>query len=138
MDPGRGEGGVFQLLRRRARACARGRPAAGHVIYVDIRHAHDREDFLAEVVARRFASEKLTADGGAFAGGLKDLSWLSAKGWWSFSRRASTSARARARGGGSAGRHGRGRRALDGQGNPSGPDRRAGWMESGGRTCRPA
>ncbi|TMH49933.1 MAG: barstar family protein [Betaproteobacteria bacterium] len=51
------------------------------LIYVDIHHAHDKEDFLAEVSRALRFPEKLTADWSTFAGGLKDLSWLSAKGW---------------------------------------------------------
>src|SRR5207245_5316833 len=73
--------GVFQLSAD-ARELARAAAAAGlMVIYVDIHHAHDREDFLAEVSRALRFPEKLTADWSAFAGGLKDLSWLSAKGW---------------------------------------------------------
>jgi len=51
------------------------------VIYVDIHHAHDKEDFLDEVSRALRFPETLAADWSAFAGGLKDLSWLSAKGW---------------------------------------------------------
>src|SRR5258706_16203634 len=73
--------GVFQLSAD-ARELARAAAAAGlMVIYVDIHHAHDREDFLAEVSRALRFPEKLTADWSAFAGGLKDLSWISAKGW---------------------------------------------------------
>src|SRR5258707_118277 len=73
--------GVFQLSAD-ARELARAAAAAGlMVIYVDIHHAHDREDFLAEVSRALRFPEKLTGDWNAFAGGLKDLSWLSAKGW---------------------------------------------------------
>src|SRR5258708_37069130 len=73
--------GVFQLSAD-ARELARAAAAAGlMVIYVDIHHAHDKEDFLAEVSrALRFPG-KLSADWSAFTGGLKDLSWLSARGW---------------------------------------------------------
>jgi len=73
--------GVFQLGAD-ARELAAAAAAAGlMVIYVDIHQAHDKEDFLAEVSRALRFPEKLTADWGAFAGGLKDLSWLSAKGW---------------------------------------------------------
>src|SRR5258708_1997471 len=73
--------GVFQLSAD-GRELAGAAAAAGlMVIYVDIGHAHDREDFLAEVSRALRFPEKLSADWSAFAGGLKDLSWLSAKGW---------------------------------------------------------
>ena len=73
--------GVFQLSAD-ARELARAAAAAGlMVIYVDIHHAHDKEDFLDEVSRALRFPEKLSADWSAFAGGLKDLSWLSAKGW---------------------------------------------------------
>src|SRR5258706_4635761 len=73
--------GVFQLSAD-ARELAGAAAAAGlMVIYVDIHHAHDKEDFLAEVSRALRFPDKLTADWNAFAGGLKDLSWLSAKGW---------------------------------------------------------
>src|SRR2546430_2443802 len=73
--------GVFQLSAD-ARELARAAAAAGlMVICVDIHHAHDKEDFLDEVSRALRFPEKLTADWNAFADGLKDLSWLSAKGW---------------------------------------------------------
>src|SRR3989441_2668957 len=73
--------GVFQLSAD-ARELARAAAAAGlMVVYVDIHHAHDREDFLAEVSRAPPFPEKVTADWSAFAGGPKELSWLSPKGW---------------------------------------------------------
>src|SRR5258708_21815646 len=73
--------GVFQLSAD-ARELARAAAAAGlMVIYVDIHHAHDKEDFLDEVSRALRFPEKLSADWSAFTGGLKDLSWLSARGW---------------------------------------------------------
>ena len=49
------------------------------VIYVDIGHAHDKEDFLAETShAMRFPEER-GESWDAFASGLKDLSWLQAR-----------------------------------------------------------
>src|SRR5258705_12253584 len=73
--------GVFQLAGD-ARELSGAAAAAGlMVIYVNIHHAHDREDFLDEVSRALRFPEKLTADWSAFAGGLKDLSWISAKGW---------------------------------------------------------
>ena len=73
--------GVFQLSAD-ARELARAAAAAGlMVIYVDIGHAHDKEDFLADASrAMRFPAS-FAGDWSAFAGGLKDLSWLQAKGW---------------------------------------------------------
>jgi hypothetical protein len=73
--------GVFQLGAD-ARELARAAAAAGlMVIYVDIHHVHDKEDFLAEAShAMRFPEER-GESWDAFAGGLKDLSWLQAKGW---------------------------------------------------------
>ena len=73
--------GVYQLTGD-ARDLAGAAAAAGlMVVYVDIHHAHDREDFLVEASRALRFPEKLSADWNAFAGGLKDLSWLSAKGW---------------------------------------------------------
>jgi hypothetical protein len=73
--------GVYHLTAD-ARALAGAAAAAGlMVVYVDIHHAHDREDFLADASRALRFPEKLAADWSAFAGGLKDLSWLSAKGW---------------------------------------------------------
>src|SRR5207245_8858625 len=73
--------GVFQLSAD-ARELASAAAAAGlMVVYGDIHHAHDKEDFLAEVSRALRFPEKLTADWRVFAGGLKDLSWLQAKGW---------------------------------------------------------
>ena len=73
--------GVFQL-------CADARELAGAaagaglmVVYVDIGHAHDREDFLADASKAMRFPECFAGDWNAFAGGLKDLSWLQAKGW---------------------------------------------------------
>jgi len=75
------DAGVFQLAGD-ARELARAAAAAGlMVIYVDIHHAHHKEDFLAEVSRALRFPDKLSADWGAFAGGLKDLSWINAKGW---------------------------------------------------------
>src|SRR5207247_9007834 len=70
--------GVFQLSAD-ARELARAAAAAGlMVIYVDIHHAHDKEDFLAEVSrALRFPGKPST-DWSAFTGGLQAPSWRSA------------------------------------------------------------
>jgi hypothetical protein len=73
--------GVFHLSAD-ARALAGAAAAAGlMVIYVDIGHAHDKEDFLVGASkAMRFPQDR----GGswdAFAAGLKDLSWMQGKGW---------------------------------------------------------
>ena len=50
------------------------------VIYVDIGHAHDKEHF-AEHVAEAMRFPDASGDWNAFADGLKNLAWLSAKGW---------------------------------------------------------
>ena len=73
--------GVFQLSAD-ARELAGAAAAAGlMVIYVDIGHAHDREDFLADASKAMRFPERFAGDWNAFTGGLKDLSWLQAKGW---------------------------------------------------------
>jgi len=75
------EAGVFHLSAD-ARELAGAAAASGlMVIYVDIHHAHDKEDFLAEASHAMRFPENLGASWEAFSGGLKDLSWLSAKGW---------------------------------------------------------
>ena len=65
-----------------ARGLAGAAAAAGlMVVYVDVHHAHDKEDFLAAASrAMRFPG-KSAADWRAFEAGLADLSWLQAKGW---------------------------------------------------------
>jgi hypothetical protein len=73
--------GVFHLSAD-ARELAGAAASSGlMVIYVDIHHAHDKDDFLAGASKAMRFPEHLAADWSAFAGGLKDLSWLSAKGW---------------------------------------------------------
>ena len=73
--------GVFHLAAD-ARELAGAAAASGlMVIYVDIGHAHDREDFLDEAAAAMRFPEKFMADWDAFTSGLKDLSWAQAKGW---------------------------------------------------------
>jgi hypothetical protein len=73
--------GVFHLSAD-ARELASAAASSGlMVIYVDIHHAHDREDFLADAAKAMRFPERFSADWGAFADGLKDLSWLPAKGW---------------------------------------------------------
>jgi hypothetical protein len=73
--------GVFHLAAD-ARELAGAAAASGlMVIYVDIGHAHDKEDFLADASKAMRFPERLSADWDAFAGGLKDLSWLPARGW---------------------------------------------------------
>ena len=73
--------GVFHLSAD-ARELAGAAASSGlMVVYVDIHHAHDKDDFLAEASrAMRFPE---LAGGGwdDFARGLKDLSWMPAKGW---------------------------------------------------------
>jgi hypothetical protein len=65
-----------------ARGLAGAAASAGlMVIYVDIHHAHDKDDFMAEASrALRFPDQSgATWDG--FVLGLKDLAWMQAKGW---------------------------------------------------------
>jgi len=78
-DPARA--GVFHLSAD-AREFARAAAAAGlMVVYVDIGHAHDRDDFIAEASQAMRFPEQFTSGGSAFAEGLNDLSWMQAKGW---------------------------------------------------------
>jgi hypothetical protein len=73
--------GVFQLAAD-ARELARAAAAIGlMVIYLDISHAHDKEDFLDEASRGMRFPDRFAGDWDAFSGGLKDLSWLPAKGW---------------------------------------------------------
>jgi hypothetical protein len=73
--------GVFHLSAD-ARELASAAASSGlMVIYVDIHHAHDKEDFLAEASHAMRFPESLGASWEAFSGGLKDLSWINAKGW---------------------------------------------------------
>jgi hypothetical protein len=73
--------GVFQLCAD-ARELAGAAAAAGlMVIYVDIGQAHDKEDFLADASRAMRFPEGRSGSWDVFAGGLKDLSWLRAKGW---------------------------------------------------------
>jgi barstar (barnase inhibitor) len=73
--------GVFHLGPD-ARAAARAAASAGLLVaYVDIGHAHDKEHFAEHVAeALRFPGGS-DVDWDAFARGLKDLSWLEARGW---------------------------------------------------------
>jgi dienelactone hydrolase len=76
-----GKAGVFHLSAD-ARDLARAAAAAGlMVIYVDIHHAHDREDFLAAASQAMRFPEVPGASWDSFAHGLKDLSWIQAQGW---------------------------------------------------------
>ena len=73
--------GVFHLSAD-ARELARAAAAAGlMVVYVDIGHAHDKEDFLADASQALRLPERFSSGWSAFSDGLKDLSWLPAKGW---------------------------------------------------------
>lgn len=51
------------------------------VIYVDIHHAHDTDDFMAEASRALRFPEQAGTSWESFTLGLKDLSWLQAKGW---------------------------------------------------------
>ena len=73
--------GVFHLSTD-ARELAGAAAASGlMVIYVDIGRAHDKEDFLGDASKAMRVPEGFAGDWNAFSGGLKDLSWLQAKGW---------------------------------------------------------
>jgi hypothetical protein len=73
--------GVFHLSAD-ARELSRAAAAAGlMVVYVDIGHAHDKDDFLVDASKALRFPERFAGDWSAFSGGLKDLSWLQAKGW---------------------------------------------------------
>jgi hypothetical protein len=73
--------GVFHLSAD-ARELAGAAAASGlMVIYVDIDHAHDKNDFLEEASHAMRFPETASASWESFAGGLKDLSWIQAKGW---------------------------------------------------------
>jgi hypothetical protein len=73
--------GVFHLSAD-ARELAGAAASSGlMVIYVDIHHAHDREDFMAEASNALRFPEQAGASWDGFVLGLKDLSWIQAKGW---------------------------------------------------------
>jgi hypothetical protein len=73
--------GVFHLSAD-AREVAGAAAASGlMVVYVDIHHAHDKDDFLAEASRALRFPEQSGSSWDAFAHGLKDLSWIEAKGW---------------------------------------------------------
>src|SRR5258705_6235195 len=64
--------GVFQLSAD-ARELAGAAAAAGlMVVYVDIHHAHDKEEFVDEVSPAPRFSERLNADSSALAGRLEE------------------------------------------------------------------
>jgi sugar phosphate isomerase/epimerase len=78
-DPARA--GVFHLGPD-ARAAARAAASAGLLVaYVDIGHAHDKDHFAEHVAEAMRFPESSGVDWDAFSRGLKDLSWLQAKGW---------------------------------------------------------
>ena len=73
--------GVFHLVCDARQLAGAAATSGLMVIYVDIHHAHDKEDFLAEAShAMRFPEDQ-GASWDAFTRGLKDLSWIQAKGW---------------------------------------------------------
>lgn len=75
------QAGVFHLWTD-AREVAGAASASGlMVIYVDIHRAHDKEDFLGEASHALRFPEGPGATWDTFARGLKDLSWIQAKGW---------------------------------------------------------
>jgi barstar (barnase inhibitor) len=73
--------GVFHLGPD-ARAIASSAASAGLLVaYVDIGHAHDKEHFAEHVAEALRFPDPSALDWNPFADGLKDLSWLQAKGW---------------------------------------------------------
>lgn len=73
--------GVFHLSAD-ARELAAAAAAAGlMVVYVDIGHAHDKEDFLGDVSRSMRFPDWFGGNWDALADCLKDLSWMPAKGW---------------------------------------------------------
>lgn len=74
-----GRAGVFHLSADPRELAGAAASSGLMVIYADIGHAHDKEHFAEHVAeAMRFPH---SGDWSAFADGLKDLAWLSAKGW---------------------------------------------------------
>lgn len=73
--------GVFHLGPD-ARATAQSAASAGLLVaYVDIGHAHDKEHFAEHAAEALRFPDSSALDWDGFAAGLKDLSWLQAKGW---------------------------------------------------------
>ena len=78
-DPARA--GVFHLAAD-PRALASAAASAGlMVVYADIGHAHDKEEFLVQLSKAMRFPEWFGGNWDALADCLKDLSWLQAKGW---------------------------------------------------------
>jgi len=78
-DPARA--GVFHLSTD-ARELAGAAASSGlMVVYVDIGHAHDKGDFLADATRAMRFPERFSGDWNTFAEGLKDLAWLPSRGW---------------------------------------------------------
>ena len=64
------------------RALASAAASAGlMVVYIDIHHAHDKDDFMAEATLALRFPEQAGTSWDSFEHGLKDLSWIQAKGW---------------------------------------------------------
>jgi len=73
--------GVFHLGPD-ARTVTRDAASAGLLVaYVDIGHAHDKEHFAEHVAEALRFPEPVEPDWESFTAGLKDLSWVQAKGW---------------------------------------------------------
>src|SRR3989442_13615190 len=76
-----GRAGVFHLAGD-SRALAGAAASAGlMVVYADIGHAHDKEDFLVQLSEAMRFPEWFGGNWDVLADCLKDLSWLQAKGW---------------------------------------------------------
>jgi hypothetical protein len=73
--------GVFHLSGDPRALAAAAAQAGLMVVYVDIHHAHDKDDFMAEASRALRFPEQSGASWESFSLGLKDLSWMQAKGW---------------------------------------------------------
>ena len=73
--------GVFHLSADARELAAAAASAGLMVIYVDIHHAHDKDDFMAEAARALRFPDQAGASWDSFALGLKDLVWMQAKGW---------------------------------------------------------
>lgn len=73
--------GVFHLSAD-ARELARAAASAGlMVVYIDIGHAHDRDDFVDCASRSLRMPGQFAAGWSEFTAGLRDMSWLPAQGW---------------------------------------------------------
>jgi hypothetical protein len=73
--------GVFQLAGDAHTLASAAASGGLMVIYIDIGHAHDKEDFIDDAATAMNFPESFSGEWDDFAKGLRDLSWLDAKGW---------------------------------------------------------